>query len=302
MRCAHEACRQWRPAFLAARGGRGVSFDDAWFCSRACLEAETRSRLELAPAPEGAWGIGRNVSRLGALLIHRRLIAAPVLAEALARQAASGRRLGAELVAMGALTPVDLLRTLATQARSGYLTAIDPERVRTAPGGLSRDVILALGVVPIDADETKGRLFVACAAPLPRPSLAVLRALVPLPVEPLLVDDETAAALLAAYGTAPARTRVTRASSMRDAVERITTAIETGGARRLRPVRCESFLWVRLEGGDVPEEIVLPSRIARAHHPGAHAGAAGPPSSRADSLAAGHTRKDETWQAARTAH
>jgi hypothetical protein len=290
MRCAREACAQWRPAFLAARPGRGVSFDDAWFCSRACLEAETRARLELAPSPEGAMGIGQNVSRLGALLIHRRLISGPTLAEALERHAASGRRLGAELVAMGALSPIDLLRTLATQSRSGYLTTIDPERVRTAPGGLSRDVVVALGVVPIEADETKGRLFVACPAPLPRPALAVLRALMPLPVEPLLVDDDTAAALLAAYGTAPARTRVTRASSMRDAVERITTAIESGRVLRVRPVRCESWLWVRLEGGEVPEEIVLPSRIARAQERAA------------ESLAVAHTRRDETWQAARTAH
>jgi hypothetical protein len=289
MRCAREACAQWRPAFLAARQGRGVTFDDAWFCSRACLEAETRARLELAPSPEGAMGIGQNVSRLGALLIHRRLVSSATLSDALQRQAGSGRRLGAELLAMGALARLDLLRTLATQSRTGYLAAIDPDRVRTGPGGLSRDVVTALGIVPIEADESKGRLFVACPAPLPRPALALLRALVPLPVEPLLVDDDAAAALLAAYGTAPERTRVTRASSMRDAVERITTAIETGRARRLRPVRCQSWLWVRLEGGDVPEEIVLPSRLARAQE-------------RADALAAAQTRKDDPWQAARTAH
>jgi hypothetical protein len=77
---------------------------------------------------------------------------------------------------------------------------------------------------------------------------------------------------------------------MHDAVERITTAIETGRARRLRPVRCESFLWVRLEGGDVPEEIMLPSRIVRAHE------------RTAESRAANPTRRDETWQAAHTAH
>jgi hypothetical protein len=229
---------------------------------------------------------GQNVSRLGALLIHRRLITPATLEAALTGHAESGRRLGAELVAMGALAPLDLLRTLATQSRTGYLRVVDPARVLAGPGGLSRDVVIALGIVPIEADEAGGRLVVACPAPLPRPALAIMRALVHSVVEPLLVDDATAAALLAAYGTAPARTRVTRATSLGDAVEQIATAVEAGRALRVQPVRCASWLWVRLEGGEVPEEIVVPSGRLKAQ----------------ERFGSDINRKDPSWQAAPTAH
>ena len=290
MRCAHEACARWAPGFLANRPGRGVVLDEAWYCSQPCLEAETRDRIEHAPAPvAAAMGLGQNVSRLGALLVHRKLITTATLDAALAAQVLSGRRLGAELVAMGALQPADLLRTLATQARAGYLITVDPARARTAPGGLSRDVVEALGVVPIEADAERGRLVVACPAPLPRLALAVLRALVTATVEPLLVGDDAAAALLEAYGTAPAQVaQVTRAVSLRDAAERIATAIATGRASRVQPVRCEPWVWVRLEGGAAPEEIVLPSRAVRVPDRVAHGRLV--------------TKEGASWLAAPTAH
>jgi hypothetical protein len=290
MRCAHEACARWAPGFLANRPGRGVVLDEAWYCSRRCLEAETCERIERAPAPVAdAMGRGQNVSRLGALLVHRKLITTATLEIALTQQAVSGRRLGAELVAMGALQSADLLRTLATQARAGYLMTVDPARARTAPGGLSRDVVEALGVVPIEADAERNRLVVTCPAPLPRLSLAVLRALVTATVEPLLVGDDTAAALLEAYGTAPAQVaRVTRAVSLRDAAELIALAISTGRASRVQPVRCDPWVWVRLDGGTAPEEIVLPSLAVRVP----------------DRVANGRlvTREGASWLAAPTAH
>jgi hypothetical protein len=289
MRCAHEPCARWVPDFLALRPGNGLAFDEAWYCSQPCLEAEARGRLERAPAPGPGVGPGQNVSRLGALLVHRKLITTATLTEALARHGQSGRRIGAELVAMGAIQPADLLRTLATQSRAGYLTSVDPARVRTAPGGLSRDVVEALGVVPIEADEERGRLVVACPAPLPRPALAVLRALVVATVEPLLVADDVAAALLEAYGTTPAHApQVTRVVSLRDATERIVMAIASGRARRVQPVRCEPWVWVRLDGGSADEEIVLPSRVVEISDRRAH----------------GHviTKEGASWQAAPTAH
>jgi len=290
MRCAHEACARWAPTFLANRPGRGLVLDDAWYCSQPCLEAETRDRIERAPAPVAATiGRGQNVSRLGALLVHRKLITMATLETAVAQQGVSGRRLGAELVAMGALQPADLLRTLATQSRAGYLTTVDPARAAAAPGGLSRDVVEALGVVPIEADAERGRLVVACPAPLPRLALAVLRALVTATVEPLLVHDDAAAALLEAYGTAPAQAaRVTRAVSVRDAAERIALAIASGRASRVQPVRCEPWVWVRLDGGAAPEEIVLPSRAVRVPDPVANGRLV--------------TKEGASWLAAPTAH
>ncbi len=289
MRCAHEPCARWVPDFLALRPGHGLAFDEGWYCSQPCLEAEARDRLERAPSPGPGVGGGQNVSRLGALLVHRKQITTATLADALARQGLSGRRLGAELVAMGALQPADLLRTLATQSRAGYLMTVDPARARTAPGGLSRDVVEALGVIPIEADEERGRLVVACAAPLPRPALAVLRALVVATVEPLLVSDDVAAALLEAYATTPAHApQVTRMASVGAATERIALAIASGRARRVQPVRCEPWVWVRLDGGSMAEEIVLPSRAV--HVP--------------DRAAQGHVVPKEgvSWLAAPTAH
>ena len=286
MRCAREVCARWVPDFLAHRPGHGLAFDDGWYCSQPCLEAETRVRLERAPAPS-TMGHGQNMSRLGALLVHRKLITTLTLDEGLTRQGLSGRRLGAELVAMGAIQPAELLRTLATQQRAGYLVTVDPARARTAPGGLSRDVVAALGVVPIEADDERGRLVVACSAPLPRLSLAVLRALVVATVEPLLVSDDAAAALLAAYGTAPAQPAlVTHAVSLGDATERIALAIASGRARRVQSVRCEPWVWVRLDGGSTPEEIVLPSRAVRVPERAAH----------------GLVKEGASWQAAPTAH
>jgi hypothetical protein len=265
MRCAHDACARWVPTFLGNRPRRGIVLDEAWYCSQPCLEAETRDRIEHAPAPAtDALGRGQNISRIGALLVHRKLITTTMLDAAVLRQRDSGQRIGAELVAMGVLQPADLLRTLATQSRAGYLMTVDPARARTAPGGLSRDVVEALGIVPIEVDPERGRLVVACAAPLPRQALAVLRALVTLTIEPLLVSDDVAAALLEAYGTAPAQAaRVTRTATLRDAAERIALAIATGRARRVQPVRCEPWVWVRLEGGTAPEEFVLPSLAVR---------------------------------------
>ena len=289
MRCAHEQCARWVPDFLALRSGTGLAFDEAWYCSQPCLEAEARGRLERAPAPGPGLGPAQNVSRLGALLVHRKLITTATLTEALALHGQSGRRLGAELVAMGAVQPADLLRTLATQSRAGYLMHVDPARVRSAPGGLSRDVVEALGIVPIEADDERGRLVVACPAPLPRAALAVLRALVVATVEPLLVADDVAAALLEAYGTAPAHApQVTRVVSLRDATERIALAIASGRARRVQPVRCEPWVWVRLDGGSANEEIVLPSRVVRIPDQGTH----GPVI----------TKEGASWQAAPTAH
>ncbi|MEO5821979.1 MAG: hypothetical protein ABIT71_15865 [Vicinamibacteraceae bacterium] len=289
MRCAHDTCARWVPDFLANRPGHGMAFDDGWYCSQPCLEAETRVRLEHAPAPDATVGRGPNVSRVGALLVHRKVITTLTLEDALMRQRQSGRRIGAELVAMGAVQPAELLRTLATQARAGYLMTVDPARVRTAPGGLSRDVVEALGVIPIEADAERNRLVVACAAPLPRPALAVLRALVVATVEALLVSDDVAATLLEAYGTAPAHAPlVTRAASMRDATEHIALAIASGRARRVQPVRCEPWVWVRLDGGSANEEIVLPSRVVRVPERAAH----------------GHvvTKEGASWLAAPTAH
>ena len=97
MRCAHEACGRWAPRFLANGPGRGLVLDEAWFCSRGCLEAETRraaSRTRRRPSPTRCCP-ARTSSRLGALLVHRKLITTATLdagADAAGRQRPPPRR------------------------------------------------------------------------------------------------------------------------------------------------------------------------------------------------------------------
>jgi hypothetical protein len=261
MRCAREACAKWSPELpLFGRRRKGVWFDEAWYCGMRCVEAEARVRLEGAPEPTDPITRRPRVSRLGALLVHQRTVSREDLVRALEAQRESGLRLGAELRRMGVASPIEVLRALAAQSGVGYVATLDPAAVAHAPGGLSRDAVRALGVVPIDTDPDRRRLRVACAAPLPRLALAVLRELTGHAVEPLFVDDDLLAELVESYGQgAASRVRAVRAGSLGEATEHIARAIAEGRAQRIQPVRCDPWLWVRLEGEDVLEEIVLPT-------------------------------------------
>lgn len=266
MRCARETCGRRAPLRLFGRLPRGVQFEELWYCSVACVEAETRERLELAREPFVMAGRGQKASRLGALLVHQRAITMETLTAALREQRTSGLRLGAQLCAMGVISRAQVLRALATQAGVGYLTAVDPAMVHGGPGGLSRDAVRALGVVPIEADDELRRLKVACPAPLPRLALAVLRELTGCAVDPLLVDDDIVSQLIKEYATTATRppVNVTRTESLGEAAHHIAEAIRTGRARRVQPVRCDPWLWVRLEGDDdVREEVVIPAEAVR---------------------------------------
>jgi hypothetical protein len=266
MRCARETCTRWTAAvaFLARRG-RGVWFEEAWYCSMSCIEREARERIEAASEPLVAPGRIQKASRLGALLLHQRSVTAAALDEALRAQRESGLRLGAQLQAMGAVARVDVLRALSAQSGIGYIATLDPATVAHGPGHLSRDAVRALGVVPIDADSERRRLKVACAAPLPRLALAVLRELTGATVNPLLVDDHLLTELLEAYGADAegGRVPVTRTRSVGEASQRIAEAVGAGRAQRMQQVRCEPWLWVRLEGEQAPEEIVVPIEAVR---------------------------------------
>ena len=97
---------------------------------------------------------------------------------------------------------------------AGYLMTVDPARVRTAPGGLSRDAVERSASCRSRPTRSAAawwsrarRRCRAWRSPCcARSSVAT--------VEPLLVGDDVAAALLEAYGTTPAaRARRSRASS-----------------------------------------------------------------------------------------
>jgi Type II secretion system (T2SS), protein E, N-terminal domain len=263
-RCAREQCGRWRPDFLrigAAR--RGVWFEEVWYCSRGCLEAVTRERLIDATTTSWATtGLRARTMRLGALLLHQRSITSDTLKAALAEQETTGLKLGEQLLIMEAVPVNDLVRALAAQAGVGYVTDIDPMAVRTGPGGFSRDAVRALGMVPFEAIEHEGerRLKVACSAPLPRLALAALRELTTWKVDPLIVRDDLLQELLDAYGTVESERIPVLAIHPRTVLEataHIATAVETGRAVRVQQARCDPFVWVRLEGEQANEDLLL---------------------------------------------
>jgi hypothetical protein len=224
-----------------------------------------------APAPS---------TRLGRVLVQLQIVTPDLLEAAVREQRRSGLRLGEQLLAMGLVSHEELLRALAAQAGTGYLAAIDPRRVVEGPGGLSRDTVRALGLVPFEMSADGERLAVAGVAPLPRASIAALREITGARIDAFVVSEAAWERLAAAYGTGIGRPRVpvpaTTLRSIADAAVRVAAAAARGGAERVQPVRCDPFVWVRLEGRGRHEDLLV-------------------------AIPAG-AGEDETWQAAPTSH
>jgi type IV pilus assembly protein PilB len=196
---------------------------------------------------------------LGTLLLHRQAVSRELLHAALREQRETGLRLGEQLQRMGVVTNDDLLRALAAQAGVGYLSSIDPARVSGAPGGLAPEAVRALSLVPFEVTADGERVRVASAAPLRRLALSALAEMTGLRVEPFIVSDEVFRGLLAAYGSArhdaPATASGVRTVS--DAAARIARAAEQGEALRMQHTRCDDYVWVRLQGRERSEDLVL---------------------------------------------
>lgn len=257
-RCARKACQRWLPGLLAHGRRRGVRLDEAWYCCTSCFEATTRDRLidaltsldSVAPRPS---------SRLGAVLRAQRHITVEQLDNALLEQRSTGLRLGEQLILMRVLTQTEVIRALASQSAAGYFLNVDPDIVRSGPGGLSPEAVRALGVVPFDVNGEHQHMKVACAAPLPRVALAALRALTEFHVTPFIVADDVCRELVEAYGTQAGDHPVlaVRPGSVVEATAHIARAVETGRAVRVQQARCDPFVWVRLEGEAEREDVLL---------------------------------------------
>ena len=213
--------------------------------------------------------------RLGTTLLAARSITADALQEALRQQARTGLRLGAQLVKMGVVDEATVTHALARQARVGFLTRVDVERVRMPVASLSRSVVLALAVVPLDV-ERDGTLRLAVGAPLPRTAIAALQSGTGLRGRAYLVGDSVLRALLDAYGTAapaPAVPVGVGRLSAAQAARRIADAAVAGRAATWQHTWGPGFAWVRLDGESGREDLIVSS-----------------------------TTTEQTWQAALTQH
>jgi hypothetical protein len=260
-RCSANDCNRWRPDVL--RHVSGVTISDQWFCSRTCVEHMAHRLLLDGPAQQV--GIpGLPPSRLGTLLRHYRALTAAQLDTALAAQRQTGLLLGAQLRALNLVDSETIVRALAAQAGVRYLTFVDPECVRTAPCGLSRHAVLALGLVPFSEVDQAGLIKVACVAPLPRAALSALHRLTGWTTEPYLVSDETLERLQQAYGVddagripAQAPSGFMRASSLSQAAACIATAATSARRTTMTEASLAPYTWVRVQGAGVTQDVLF---------------------------------------------
>jgi hypothetical protein len=262
-RCASTDCRGWRPSLLADRGRAGVVLDGAWYCSQSCVERAAARTLEAAGRP------GRGVAgpvpipplKLGMLLVHQGALTPVQLDAALAAQPASGLRLGELLRRERTVGRLALLQALATQSSAPYLPRLDASVVRHAPAALGPNAVRALGLIPFEVDAARQRVKVACAAPVPRLALRALAELTGWVADPFVVDDEQMPILHRAYAAGLAERHrageLGRPTSIRIAAAHIAQVAAQKQGTRLRHVQCDPFLWIRLEGGQDPDDVIV---------------------------------------------
>jgi hypothetical protein len=260
-RCSANDCNRWRPGLL--QHVSGVTISDRWFCSRPCVEQMAHDLLlDALPQPAGIPGLAP--SRLGTLLRHYRALTAAQLEEALRAQHQSGLMLGAQLLALKLVDSETIVRALAAQAGVRYLPFVDPECVRSAPGGLSRNAVRALGLVPFSEVSDDGRIKVACVAPLPRAALTALHQLTSWTPEPYLVSDDDLERLQQAYGVdaagrlaAGAGSGFVRARSVSEAAACIATAATSARRTTMTEASLVQYTWVRVRGAGVTQDVLF---------------------------------------------
>jgi hypothetical protein len=247
-RCAESTCGRWRPERLAPRWASGIRFNQAWYCSRECVEQAARSGLDTTAAP--AVAVPSAVLpplKVGALLRHMGAVSSAQLTSALQRQKQTGRKLGAELLNMGIVTSEQILRALASQSSASYLPAFDPSRVAAAPAWLPSGAVAALGLVPFELDELSQTLRVVCAAPVPRAAVRAMVKLTGWAVEPYIVDDQVFTAAMRAYQPAPAAATGT-VRTVAAAAARVADAAFADRAVTMRHASFAGRTWVTVAG------------------------------------------------------
>ena len=260
-RCAADECGRWSPEWMVRRFA-GTSVDGDWFCSRVCVERMARRRLfAVKPVAEGLQS--KPPMRLGTLLRHQGACGADQIDAALKAQQNTNLKLGAQLCAMGFADEQQVLRALAAQAGIGYLASVNPSVVAHAPGGLSPEAVVRLGVLPLEAPDD-GRIKVACKAPVPRLALQAFGRMTGWSPIPYLVSDDVWNALARKYGAdVTPEDRATRlpgfvmTDDLADAAARIAAAATTARAATVHEARWEPYTWVRVQGSGTVSDVLL---------------------------------------------
>jgi hypothetical protein len=257
LRCADTSCaRRCRDLSALAWAGRvvrrwsAIRFNDAWYCSRACVEQAAWRGLAQSAAI--SWSpTPRRPLKLGVLLQDAGTISRAQLEMALGASAATGLRIGRQLEKLGFVTPEMVLRALATQAGVSYLSAFDVSRVRRAPVALPEAMVRSLGLVPFEADFEIRQVRVICAAPLQPGALRAFARLTGWTPEAYLVTDHVFEAALAAYRPADDAESLHGASTVGNigaAAAHVADAAVIDRTVTMRHAAFDDRLWVRVEG------------------------------------------------------
>jgi len=257
--CARSACSRRLPDWLTTHGRVGMFIDGRWLCSTRCVEAAVTQRISGLPPVEPAYIQGWRAMKLGSLLMQQAGLTREVVEAAVAEQERLGVPIGRTLQALGLVSAEDVLRALATQAGVRYLTAVNPSVVAHSPGGLPRDVVKALGVVPIAANQRRREMQVACTAPVPGLAVRALTRLTDWAVEPLLVADDTLPRLVELYASRPS-TRHIIIGAVCDALSGPACVAQFAKRRRrvkMTQERCDPYVWVRLNADGATADVLM---------------------------------------------
>jgi hypothetical protein len=254
--CAEASCARWRPERLAPRWATGIRLNDDWYCSRACVLTAAKAGLHGAPpAPPEP-----QPRRLGALLRHLNAVSESDLRAALESQPASRRRLGAELMHRGHVSPDVVLRALAAQAGVSYLASFDVSRVRRGPSWLPRETVRALGLVPFALDRENQLVHVMSAAPVPRAAVRALQRLTGWTPEVFLVHDAVWELALRQYRHSESSdSPFITVAGLDDAAALVADTASTDRAVTMRHARWDRYTWVQVAGPTQVSNVLVPA-------------------------------------------
>lgn len=259
-RCAETSCARWRPERLTPRWAIGIRLNGEWFCSTACVERAARTGLAQDGRRTGTVG-GLRPPRLGLLLRNAHAITDEQLAVALQSQKVSGCRLGEELQRLGFVSGDVVLRALAAQHNTRYLTSFDVARLAHGPSRLPVQMVRALALVPFDLDEALQVVHVMCAAPVPRAAVRAMRKLTGWTPEVYLVADDVWERALAAYEAVDPEHCVSASRGVAEAAAVVAETASTDRTVTMRLARCERFSWIRVEGPTQVSNVLVPDSM-----------------------------------------